>query len=329
MARRLQNCFMNRPGFVGIAAVVTLASVLSCATNTGSPPRLVAGKDERIAFDSRRDGNFEIYVMNADGTDQRRLTHTPGGKESWLPAWSPDRRRISFSSNRDGNWQLYVMNTDGSNVARLTNTAGKYNWNTDWSPDGKRIAVDSDRDGGWELFVMDPDGSNVRRLTHFLDNHQGPGNPDWSPDGNKITFAVCADPGCNDDQIEIYVMNADGSDQRQLTRTPSRGSWTPRWSPDGRTIVFASDRGRVSGADSEIYLMDADGSNVRRLNVEGGRPHWSPDGKSIVFMSDRDCALQQKGKWNMNCNEIYVMRADGSGLRRLTRNDTHDGHPAW
>ena len=204
---------MNRRRFMGIMAFVALASAISCATNSVRRRLVEVAEEARIAFDPAWDGNMEIYVMNPDGSDPRRLTHTPNGKDSWLPAWSPDRRRISFSSNRDGTWQLYVMNSDGTNLSQLTNTAGGDNWNTDWSPDGKRMAFDSNRDGGWELYGMDSDGSNVRRLTHFSVNGEGAGNPDWSPDGTKIVFEVCADPECKGDRIEIYVMNTDGSNQ--------------------------------------------------------------------------------------------------------------------
>lgn len=332
---------MNRKRLISIVALFALASVVSCANHSVRQRLVEAAEEAKIAFDPAWDGNMEIYLMSPDGSDQRRLTHTPGGKDSWLPAWSPDRRRISFSSNRDGQSQLYVMNSDGTNLSRLTNAAGVEYSNTAWSPDGKRIAFDPNRDGRQELYVMDADGSNVRQLTHFVEKHQGAGNPDWSPDGTRIVFEVWAESDVNDSRIEIYVMNSDGSNLRQLTRMPDRGSllpdrgsWTPRWSPDGKNIVFASNRdGASSKAVPDIYLMAADGSRIRRLTAGGehvwsARPFWSPDGKSIVFPSNRDCP-PFNGTFNRKCGDIYVMRADGSHVRRLTQKNEGNGHPAW
>jgi TolB protein len=106
----------------------------------------------RIAFASSRDGDFELYVMNADGTGVRRLTHSPG--LDIRPAWSPDGRRIAFTSNRDGNFEIYVMNADGSALRQVTHHLERDDYPS-WHPDGKRLAIVSERSGRWDIYQVD------------------------------------------------------------------------------------------------------------------------------------------------------------------------------
>ena len=157
----------------------------------GLTPLMVAvDAQARIAFVSERDGNMEIYVMDNDGGNPRRLTNNP--LDEWYPSWSPDGKRIAFTTSgamdiRVENRQIYVMDNDGGNPRRLTNNR-RNDWNPSWSPDGKRIAFVSDRDGhDWQIYVMDNDGGNPRRLTN---NRRNDWNPSWSPDGKRIAF-VC------------------------------------------------------------------------------------------------------------------------------------------
>jgi len=255
----------------------------------------------KIAFESFRDGNCEIYVMNADGSNQTNLTNNSAYDSS--PSWSPDGSLIAFSSSRDGNFDIYIMNADGSNQTRLTNDSA-HNFYPSWSPDGSQIAFESDRDG-YGIYVMDADGSNQTRLTN---NSADDRYPSWSPDGSQIAFWTN-----RDGNSEIYVMNADGSNQTRLTNNPDTDFY-PSWSPDGSQIAFESDRDGYG-----IYVMDADGSNQRKLTNESDRyPSWSPDGSCIAFDSYRDG----------NC-EIYVMNADGSDQIRLTNNPDCDVNPSW
>ena len=242
---------------------------------------------QRIAFESDRDGDLEIYVMNADGSGVTRLTDHDAPDA--LAAWSPDGQRIAFMSARDGDFDIYVMNADGSGVTRLTNDAD--DWWPAWSPDGQRIAFESERDGDGEIYVMNADGSGVTRLTN---NDAGDGVPAWSPDGQRIAFMSDRDDG----DYEIYVMNADGSGVTRLTNNDA-GDGVPAWSPDGQRIAFSSDR----DGNDEIYVMNADGSGVTRLtdnDTSDWSPDWSPDGQRIAFRSDRD-----------GDDEIYVMNAAG------------------
>ena len=116
----------------------------------------------RIVFSSGRDGNYEIYVMNADGSNQTRLTNDQN--YDYSPSWSPYGARIAFRSERDGNFEIYVMNADGSGQIRLTEDPGD-DWHPSWSPDGTKIAFYSNRDGNYEFYVMNVDGSNQTRLT--------------------------------------------------------------------------------------------------------------------------------------------------------------------
>ncbi len=252
-------------------------------------------------------GKANIYVMDADGSNQTRLTRNEAG--DWSPAWSPDGIKIAFESWRDGNPEIYVMDADGSNQTRLTrNEAG--HWSPAWSPDGRRIAFGSWRDGDSEIYVMDADGSNQTRLTR---DPSDASSPAWSPDGRRIAFDF---ESWRYGPTDIYVMDADGSNRTRLTRGPS-GDWSPAWSPDGRRIAFHSDR----AGNWDIYVMDADGSDQTRLTRDpsvDSSPAWSPDGRRIAFHSGRD--------GNM---EIYVMDADGSNQTRLTRDLANDMGPAW
>ena len=263
----------------------------------------------RIAFSRYRDGNEDIYVMDADGGNVQQLTDDPAG--DWSPAWSPDGTRIAFSRYRDGNEDIYVMDADGGNVQQLTDGPER-DVNPTWSPDGTRIAFQSDRDGDWDIYVMDADGGNVRQLT---DDPAGDWSPAWPPGGTRIAFQSDRD---GDD--DIYVMDADGGNVQQLTDDPA-GSGFPAWSPGGTRIAFQSDRDGYTN----IYVMDADGGNVQQLTDGPERdvnPTWSPDGTRIAFQSD--LVMPPDGDW-----DIYVMDADGGNVRQLTDDPGRDQHPAW
>ena len=239
---------------------------------------------QHIAFASKRDGNWEIYVMEANGTNPRRLTDD--WADDWHPSWSPDGQHIAFASKRDGNWEIYVMEANGTNPRRLTD-----DWADDylpvWSPDGQHIAFASYRDGNFEIYVMKADGTNPRNLTN---NSAGDSYPSWSPDGQHIAFV-----SKRDGNWEIYVMEANGNDPRRLTAAWA-GDYFPVWSPDGQHIAFTSHR----DGKYDIYVMGSDGSNPRRLTNHSANysmtPSYSPDGQYIAFDSDRD------GNW-----EIYVI----------------------
>lgn len=260
----------------------------------------------QIAFASTRDGkgSGEIYTMNADGSDQTRLTRND--KMDYTPRWSPDSSQIAFCSNRDGNYEIYTMNSDGSNQRRLTHDS-ESNRGLDWSPVGNQIVFGARRGGNSDIFLVNAEGKALTRLTH---NPEPDESPTWSPDGSKIAFT-----SYRDGNVGIYTMDADGSNQTRLTHN-STVSGGARWSPDGSKIAFYSHKQGVD-IGMDIYSMNSDGSNQTRLTRNGydSLPQfaWSPDGKTIAFVSTPD---EDYG--------IYIMDADGSNKTRLTHNPGFD-----
>lgn len=306
-----------------------------------SPPQKVY----RLAYDSKPGDNYEIFVVNADGTNRLNVSNQAGGDAD--PVWSPDGMRIAWVHYYDGKGDIIVANADGTNKKNLTNHP-KDDRAPVWSPDGTRIAFASYRTDRWEVYVMNADGSNVVKLT---DQKCQSHDPVWSPDGTKIAF-IC---GLNQ-YAEVYVMNADGSNETRLTSDPTdlyredaaldwspdstrlafvkfynkdhnkgniyvvnvntkaitqltskeTASYSPRWSPDGTKIAFST----YLDGSYEIAVMNPDGSNVVNLTKAAKAdfvPRWSPDGSMISFISLRD-----------GNKELYVMNADGTNQFRLT-----------
>ena len=292
---------------------------------------VVVDAQARIAFVSNRDGNAEIYVMDTDGGNPRRLTNNRHIDSS--PSWSPDGKRIAFVSDRDGHvdirglptYEIYVMDANGGNQLNLTNDAND-DGSPSWSPDGKRIVFSSTRDmvrgeaaHNIEIYVMDADGGNAQRLTNNLTEDQ---HPSWSPDGKRIAFSARRDGHFENElgiTYEIYVIDADGGNEQRLTENRNN-DWNPSWSPDGKRIAFMADR-KGDVVNWDVYVIDADGGNQQNLTenrVYDSSPSWSPDGKRIAFFSFRD-----------KNTEIYVMDADGGNQQNLTNNPHSDSSPAW
>ncbi len=265
----------------------------------------------KIAFVSNRDGNREIYVMNADGTGQTRLTNNK--VQDFSPAWSPDGKKLAFLRGKnfpDGS--IYVMNADGSNQAKLEG-APMHARDPAWSPDGSKIAFACPKDAVSEICVIGADGKNLKWLTdYYPDGSRRPDyfHPAWPPDGKKIAFSG---------EYDIYVMDADGKNIKQITKVSIEYGGQPAWSPDGKKIAFSSRQTN----NGDIYVINADGSGPANLtNMPEGNvnPSWSPDGKRIVFESG----------WNSVKNAIVIMNADGSGKAGLTSEKHLDNtEPAW
>ena len=266
---------------------------------------VASAENGKIAFTSFRDGNGEIYVMNADGTGQARLTSNPAYDGE--PAWSPNGSKIAFTSYRYGNSDIYVMNRDGTGQTRLTNYTA-YDREPAWSPDGSKIVFVSWRDGNDEIYLMNADGTGQTRLTNYTAYDR---EPAWSPDGSEIAFG-----SWRNGNSDICIMNPDGIGQTYLTsNTVYDGE--PAWSPDGSKISFTSNR----DGNNQIYLMNPDGSGQTRIttNTENDyHPVWSTDGLKIAFVSSRD-----------GNGEIYTMNPDGTEQTRVTYNTVYDEQPDW
>ena len=291
---------------VAAAAVGTFAFTKSNSTTAANPEPLSNLQVRNlglIVFSSNRDGNNEIYVMDATGSKLTRLTNHLASDT--LPSWSPDGEKIVFTSDREGNEDIFIMDFDGSNQVNLSNDPGR-DYDPVWSPDSQQVLFTSERETGREVFVMNLDGSGQDRLS----NNAGRENstPAWSPNGEKIAFTSYQG------DLNISTINANGSVEIVLTDNPADDA-SPAWSPDGTKIAFHSWR----DGDSEIYVMNADGTEPERLTFDSAadfEPSWSRDGTKIVFESQRD---GERG--------IYSINTDGTGLTRITHQG--DSSPAW
>ena len=286
-----------------LALAGSLATAAALAT-TPTADAAFPGVNGRIAFDSFRLGNFEVFSMAPNGSNPVNLTKHPASDSD--PVWSPDGTMVAFLSDRDGNGEIYVMNADGSGQTRLTNNPAA-DFEPTWSPDGSQLAFTSNRDGNLEVYTMHADGSGQTRLT------DSPGDDKqaaWSPDGTSIAFT-----SVRAGNIEVFVMGADGSDPVNVSANPAT-DWMPNWSPDGARLAF------IAGRDGnfEVYSMNADGSEQTRLTnnpASDFEPAWSPDGSRITFTSFA-------GNF-----EIFSMAADGTDSTNLTNDFGFDSRPDW
>ncbi|MBU0494964.1 MAG: hypothetical protein KKA73_17460 [Chloroflexi bacterium] len=302
----------------------SLVPPTATATVTSVPP-LTGSGGGRIVFVSDRDGNNEIYIMNADGTDQRRLTDHAADDRS--PVWSPGGDWIAFESNRHGRWGVYVMavpdgtGADGTDVQLLTPRASECR-DPAWSPNGSQIAFSRFANNA-NLWVMDADGANAQQLTR-LSRDKDAYNPTWSPDGSQIACAVDSHPAAGDGVWEILVLDVLGAlkGNASLRALPRAGDYLneqPAWSPDGSQIAFSAEQEGHVG----IYVVNADGTGLRRVSpadqdVGDQAPAWSPDGMRIAFQSNPG------GRWG-----IYIMDTDGTNQQPLTTDSANDFEPDW
>jgi Tol biopolymer transport system component len=218
-----------------------------------------APNGKKIAFDSYRKGNFDIYVMNANGTGRKRLTNSPALDSN--PAWSPDGTKIVFTSTRYRTENIFVMDADGTDVRMLTDNGGA-NDDPSWSPDGTKIAFqrypwDDPANDDTEIYTINVNGTGEKALTH---NQTRDFYPDWSPDGQRIVFQS---------DYRVIVMNADGTDPKFVCYCNE-----PSWSPNGERIALVAG---VPSQGDEIAAIAPDGSHFTIRTHTPGYSARSPD----------------------------------------------------
>ena len=318
---------MNRtriqPGYSGAstrknAGIFFLVSVLLIAGCSRGEALLTPTSG--IAFVSDRDGNWEIYIVQLEGSGLARLTENTTVDAD--PGWSPDGKQIAFRSRRDGSSDLFIMAADGS---RSQNIIGDPEDSFDdefapaWNPDGEMIALYTDRfppapecPSGVHRLALFPNGG--RRADIQLLNVP-PGEQEtssWSPDGRFLAYSS----GCRGAEAQIFIWERDSGQTRPLTQEPDHQT-SPDWSHDGRFLAFVSNR----EGNSEIYKFEFATGGLKNLTQHPAldtHPTWSPGDSFISFVSNRD-----------GNQEIYVMAADGSESRNLTNHPARDWAPDW
>ena len=299
--------------FVLAAGIVGLSG---CGGGGGGPTPPPSAK-EQIVFESDRDGNTEIYIMDIDGANQRRLTNNPAFDSS--PTLNAATKRVVFESRRViGGTGIYSIGTDGEGEKPLVGRES-VDSSPSFSRDGSKIVLSSTRSGGTfsggSMYIISAEGKVLKRVdpgqtVTYL------GSPSFHPNGRSLIYVDIPADGSGG---PIYNVGIDGIGVKQLTTDDSTDG-SPHYSPDGSKIVFTRTLFESGVQNPEIFVMNADGSNPVRLTRNAGRddsPSFTADGSKIVFSSRRD-----------GNGEIYIMNADGTNPTRLTNNATEDDLPS-
>ena len=231
----------------------------------------------KILFTTTRDGNYEVYIMNPDGTEQVNLTHHRAADLD--ASWSPTGEQILFVSDRDGVRDLYLMEPDGSNVQRVFGKSTR-RYGPTWSPNGKQIAYSRFELGERFVYIATLDTKKEERIV--------PGGlSDWSPDGREIAFNTAAK-----DHMQINILNVETGRQKIFWQRGVVPSWArfPAWSPTGERIAFSWINRIPAKAFKEketIYVINRDGTDLKQVVPEGSaranRPVWSPQGDALLY----------------------------------------------
>ena len=279
----------------------------------------------KIVFTSNMDGNYEIYVMDDDGTNVQRLTHHPD--KDAVPRWSPNGKQIAF--HREKRWQpgqklqeidVFVMNRDSSQLQQITDHPG-LDTSPIWSPNGKQIAFGSSRSGVSEIYKIDIATKEIEQLTRNLKG--GAINmEDWSPDGKSIAYTAPSPPVWN----TIYLTDANGSTHRQFL--PGKGTlrYTVQWSPDGKKILYCE--AAYQGNDlisNKIVIRDKGGLLKEEIDMTGKKfVH------SVCWMGDRDLLIHAE-EWSPPRlpTEIYQYTLATGKLTNLTNRPSREKLGDW
>ena len=271
--------------------------------NGGLPSVSPAG--DAIAFVSNRSGTYDVYVTTPDGSELMRITNTPENESA--PFWTQDRRLV-FSTWAANTSTVYAASSRNPTPLAIGTAAGRQ---PIISPDGKKLIYSSGQFPSMDLVEAALDGSNVRKLSKLP---SASFNAVYSPDQTMIAFARADSTR----QLQVWLMNADGSGERQLTRfaTEEGSPQWPAWSPDGTKLAIQSgryNRQMPSENTAHIWVVDVKSGATTRLNSHNApyldeTPSWFPDGKRIAFQSDRSGRM-----------EVWVMNADGTGAVQVTK----------
>jgi TolB protein len=259
----------------------------------------------RFLFVAERTGNKEVYMCDYDGKNIKQLTHNNSINLS--PRWSPNGRRVMFTSYKLGSPVLYERTISSGRERAISKSKG-INIGGRWSPDGNKVALTLSIDRNPELYVLNMESKKKKRITR---NHGIDVSPSWSPDGNELVYVsdIAGNP-------HIYVLTSRGGIPKRLTYKGKYNA-TPVWSPDGKRIVFS----RMRDGKFNIWTMLKNGKDQRQLTFTGNNesPSWSPDSRYIVFSSS-------KGE---EAPELYIMRFDGTGLRKIPIGLDNLRSPSW
>lgn len=279
---------------------------------------------KKLIFQATREGHGcdLIYTMNIDGSDVQLISNERG--RTTCAYFFGNGKRVLYSSthlySKDcpprpdfsqgyvwaiyPSYDIFTAKPDGSDLKQLTNTDG-YDAETTISRQAKLVFT-STRDGDLDIYTMDSNGKNVRRLTNELGYD---GGPFWSRDGKQIVYrayhpqtekekadyrALLKQNLIRPTVLDIWVMNADGSNKRRVTNL-NKASFAPYFYPDGKRIIFSSNAHDERGRDFDLYMIKVDGTGIERItfsNTFDGFPMFSPDGKKLVFASNRNAAKQ-------------------------------------
>ena len=276
------------------------------------PVSAQAPKRAKIVFTSARNSNAEIYIMNADGSQQIRLTHHVG--EDFDPVWSPTGEHIAFVSERahEGLYDIYLMDPDGKNIRRAFDDL-EYRTAPAWSPDGTQIAYHTYSPiPDWAVYAKPLSGGEVERIA---ESGMYPGGfPAWSPDGTEVAFT-----SNNPAEWRIQIINLKTRQQETLLPEIQRDMRYPAWSPDGKKIAFAMRKG---GPESSIYILDHHTKKLEEIVKNTSKtPTWSPDGKALLYR-------KTVGKHNLLFKIDLDSRIE-TPLARLNPFNSHGKNTGW